>query len=98
MTSTWLSSHRASWAQDRPWSRVAVYDVRHGDGAVGRVWFKANGIGTRRLAEPTGDRVTGPSALSRRAALIESPASVHRDYEFPVRGWLQELMAEPPPS
>ena len=37
-------------------------------------------------------------ALSWRAALIESPASVHRDYEFPVRGWLRELMAEPPPS
>ena len=36
--------------------------------------------------------------LSWRAALIESPASVHRDYEFPVRGWLRELMAEPPPS
>ena len=37
--------------QDRPWSRVAVYDVRHGGGAEGRVWFKANGIGTRHEPE-----------------------------------------------
>jgi len=38
-------------AQDRPWSRVAVYDVRHADGAEGRIWFKANGIGTRHEPE-----------------------------------------------
>ena len=37
--------------QDRPWSRVAVYEVRHADGAEGRVWFKANGIGTRHEPE-----------------------------------------------
>jgi hypothetical protein len=31
---------------DRPWSRVAVFDVHEADGSGGRVWFKANGIGT----------------------------------------------------
>jgi hypothetical protein len=34
-------------AHDRPWSRVVVYDIDDADGARGRVWFKANGIGTR---------------------------------------------------
>jgi len=34
-------------------------------------------------------------ALSWRGALIESPASVHREYDFPVRDWLLELSAAP---
>lgn len=37
-------------------------------------------------------------ALSWRAALVESPTSVHREHDFPVRGWLQELLADPSPS
>ncbi|MHB1475563.1 MAG: hypothetical protein ACYCV4_18455, partial [Dermatophilaceae bacterium] len=32
---------------DRPWSSAVVYDVREANGIDGRVWFKANGIGTR---------------------------------------------------
>jgi hypothetical protein len=32
-------------------------------------------------------------ALSWRAALVESPTHVRREYDFPVRGWLQELLA-----
>jgi Phosphotransferase enzyme family len=32
---------------DRPWSFALVYDVRETNGTDGRVWFKANGIGTR---------------------------------------------------
>lgn len=32
---------------DRPWSSAAVYDVRDTDRTDGRVWFKADGIGTR---------------------------------------------------
>jgi len=51
VTSTWLSFRRASWRKIGPWSRVAVYDVRHADGAEGRIWFKANGIGTRHEPE-----------------------------------------------
>lgn len=33
-------------------------------------------------------------ALSWRAALIGSRPQVHRDFDFPVRGWLQELLAD----
>jgi hypothetical protein len=36
---------------DRPWSRVLAFDIREPDGALGRVWFKANGIGTRHEPE-----------------------------------------------
>jgi len=36
---------------ERPWSTAVVYDVREADGTDGRVWFKANGIGTRHEPE-----------------------------------------------
>jgi hypothetical protein len=34
-------------------------------------------------------------ALSWRAALIASSTEVHREHDFPVRGWMQELLADP---
>jgi len=33
-------------------------------------------------------------ALSWRAGLIGSPAAVHREHDFPVRGWLEELLVD----
>ena len=47
---------------DRPWSSAAVYDVRDTDHIDGRVWFKANGIGTRHE----------PKLLSVLGALVPS--------------------------
>ena len=47
---------------DRPWSSAVVYDVREASGIDGRVWFKANGIGTRRE----------PKLLSVLGALVPS--------------------------
>ena len=35
-------------------------------------------------------------ALSWRAALLGTPTSVHREYDFPVRDWLQELLVPSP--
>jgi hypothetical protein len=36
---------------DQPWSYAVVHDIREADGTDGRVWFKANGIGTRHEPE-----------------------------------------------
>lgn len=47
-------------AQDRPWSRAVVYDIHQADGTDGRVWFKANGAGTRHE----------PRLLSALASLV----------------------------
>jgi hypothetical protein len=33
---------------NRPWSCAVSYEIREADGTDGRVWFKANGIGTRQ--------------------------------------------------
>ena len=35
-------------------------------------------------------------ALSWQAALLGTPTSVHREYDFPVRGWLLELLVLSP--
>lgn len=65
-----IVTSRGELAHDRPWSRAVVHDVRHADshteGAGGsrnageRVWFKANGIGTRHE----------PQLLSALASLV----------------------------
>lgn len=36
-------------------------------------------------------------ALSWRAALIDASTEVHGEHDFPVRGWMQELLAGPQP-
>ena len=46
--------------QDRPWSSAFVYDIHQADGTDGRVWFKANGTGTRHE----------PRLLSALASLV----------------------------
>lgn len=35
-------------------------------------------------------------ALSWQAALVEAPPDLHREHEFPVRGWLGELLTPTP--
>jgi len=45
---------------DRPWSSAVVHEVRDLAGATGRVWFKANGPGTRNE----------PALLSLLASLV----------------------------
>ena len=42
---------RGTRIHERPWSQVVVHDVR-ADNGIERLWFKANGIGTRHEPKP----------------------------------------------
>jgi hypothetical protein len=68
-------------SHDRPWSYAVAYDVREPDGAQGRVWFKANGIGTRHepgLISALGSLI--PDLVPKVLAIRAEPAwSLTRD-------------------